>query len=117
LAVDLGIDKIGASSIAVGIMNSDNVVLDLELSALQSDGHGEVVATPKVLTADKQKALIASGKQIPYNEASSSGASAIKFINAELRLEVTPILRLMVGSIWSYLLIKTVRASLWRMVH
>ena len=90
LSVDLGIDKIGASSIAVGIMNSDNVVLDLELSALQSDGHGEVVATPKVLTADKQKALIASGKQIPYNEASSSGASAIKFINAELRLEVTP---------------------------
>lgn len=90
LAVDLGIDKIGASSIAVGIMNSDNVVLDLELSALQSDGHGEVVATPKVLTADKQKALIASGKQIPYNEATSSGASAIKFINAELRLEVTP---------------------------
>lgn len=90
LSVDLGIDKIGASSIAVGIMNSDNVVLDLELSALQSDGHGEVVATPKVLTADKQKALIASGKQIPYNESTSSGASAIKFINAELRLEVTP---------------------------
>ena len=90
LPVDLGIDKVGASSIAVGIVNADNVILDLELSALQSDGHGEIVATPKVLTADKQKALIASGKQIPYNEASSSGASAIKFINAELRLEVTP---------------------------
>jgi type IV pilus assembly protein PilQ len=90
LAVDLGIDKTGASSLAVGIMNADNVVLDLELSALQSDGHGEIVATPKVLTADKQKALIASGKQIPYQEASSSGATAIKFINAELRLEVTP---------------------------
>jgi type IV pilus assembly protein PilQ len=90
LPVDLGIDKVGASSIAVGIMNADNLILDLELSALQSDGHGEVVATPKVLTADKQKALIASGKQIPYNEASSSGASAIKFVNAELRLEVTP---------------------------
>ena len=90
LAVDLGIDKVGASSFAVGIMNADNVVLDLELSALQSDGHGEIVATPKVLTADKQKALIASGKQIPYQEASSSGATAIKFINAELRLEVTP---------------------------
>ena len=90
LAVDLGIDKVGTSSLAVGIMNADNVVLDLELSALQSDGHGEIVATPKVLTADKQKALIASGKQIPYQEASSSGATAIKFINAELRLEVTP---------------------------
>lgn len=90
LAVDLGIDKGGASSLAVGIINADNVILDLELSALQSDGHGEIVATPKVLTADKQKALIASGKQIPYQEASSSGATAIKFINAELRLEVTP---------------------------
>lgn len=90
LAVDLGIEKIGTSSLAVGIMNADNLVLDLELSALQSDGHGEIVATPKVLTADKQKALIASGKQIPYQEASSSGATAIKFINAELRLEVTP---------------------------
>lgn len=90
LAVDLGVEKVGASSFAVGIMNADNVVLDLELSALQSDGHGEIVATPKVLTADKQKALIASGKQIPYLEASSSGAAAIKFVNAELRLEVTP---------------------------
>ena len=90
LAVDLGVEKAGTSSFAVGIMNADNVVLDLELSALQSDGHGEIVATPKVLTADKQKALIASGKQIPYLEASSSGAAAIKFVNAELRLEVTP---------------------------
>lgn len=90
LAIDLGVNKVGASSIALGIMDSDNVVLDLELSALQSDGHGEVVATPKVLTADKQKALIASGKQIPYGESTSSGAAAVKFINAELRLEVTP---------------------------
>ncbi|WP_107865428.1 type IV pilus secretin PilQ [Agitococcus lubricus] len=90
LAVDLGIEKVGTSSLAIGFMDSDNVVLDLELSALQSDGHGEVVATPKVLTADKQKALIASGKQIPYQVATSSGATAIKFIEAELRLEVTP---------------------------
>jgi len=90
LAVDLGIDKVGTSSLAVGIMNADNVVLDLELSALQSDGHGEVVASPKVLTADKQKAMIASGTQIPYGETTSSGAAAVKFINAELRLEVIP---------------------------
>lgn len=90
LAVDLGINKVGTSSLAVGIMDSDNIVLDLELSALQSDGHGEVVATPKVLTADKQKALIASGTQIPYQEATSSGATSTKYINAELRLEVTP---------------------------
>lgn len=90
LAVDLGVEKVGTSSLAVGIMNADNIVLDLELSALQSDGHGEVVASPKVLTADKQKALIASGTQIPYGESTSSGAAAVKFINAELRLEVTP---------------------------
>ncbi len=90
LAIDLGIDSANASSIAFGLLDVDNVVLDLELSALQSDGHGEVVATPKVMTADKQKARIASGQQIPYLEASSSGATSIKFINAELSLEVTP---------------------------
>ncbi|MDO8331459.1 MAG: type IV pilus secretin PilQ [Fluviicoccus sp.] len=90
LAVDLGIDKAGASSLALGIMDSDNIVLDLELSALQSDGHGEVIATPRVLTADKQKARVATGKQIPYQESTSSGATSVKFVNAELSLEVTP---------------------------
>lgn len=89
-AVDLGIHKTGASSLAVGLLNVDNLVLDLELSALQSEGHGEIVATPKVLTADKQKARIASGSQIPYEQATSSGATSIAFINAELSLEVTP---------------------------
>ncbi len=90
LAVDLGVDKAGASSLAVGIMNTDSQILDLELSALQSDGHGEVIATPRVLTADKQKARVATGKQIPYQEATSSGATSVKFVNAELALEVTP---------------------------
>lgn len=90
LTVDLGIDKASASSLALGIIDVDNLVLDLELSALQSDGNGEIVATPKVLTADKQKARIASGQQIPYLEASSSGATSVRFINAELSLEVTP---------------------------
>ena len=66
------------------------MVLDLELSALQSDGNAEIVATPKVLTADKQKARIASGSQIPYLQATSSGATSVAFINAELSLEVTP---------------------------
>ncbi|HEX5359731.1 MAG TPA: type IV pilus secretin PilQ [Fluviicoccus sp.] len=90
LAVDLGVVKAGASSLALGIMDSDNIVLDLELSALQSDGHGEVIATPRVLTADKQKARVATGKQIPYQEKTSSGATSVKFVNAELSLEVTP---------------------------
>lgn len=90
LAVDLGVDKAGASSIALGLIDSDNLILDLELSALQSDGNGEVVATPKVLTADKQKAKIATGKQIPYEESTSSGATSVRFKEAELSLEVTP---------------------------
>lgn len=90
LAVDLGVTSTGASSLAVGLIDMDNLLLDLELSALQSDGNGEIVATPKVLTADKQKARIAAGTQIPYLEASSSGATSTRFINAELSLEVLP---------------------------
>lgn len=90
LMVDLGVDKGGASSFSIGILNRNLDILDLELSALQSDGQAEVVSTPKVLTADKQKARIASGQQIPYQQATSSGATAIAFQNAVLSLEVTP---------------------------
>lgn len=90
LSVDLGVSSTGASKIAFGLLSMSDVMLDLELSALQADGNGEVVATPKVLTTDKQKARIAAGTQIPYQTATSSGATAIQFINAELSLEVTP---------------------------
>lgn len=90
LNVDLGVTSAGASRIALGLLNLGNTMLDLELSALQADGRGEVVATPKVLTTDKQKARVAAGTQIPYQTATSSGATAISFINAELSLEVTP---------------------------
>lgn len=90
LMVDLGVDKGSQTSIAIGITNLAGDLLDLELSALQSDGHGEIVSTPKVMTSDKQKAKIASGSQIPYQQATSSGATAISFQNAELSLEVTP---------------------------
>lgn len=90
LVVDLGVEKAGATSFAVGISGVDNLLLDLELSALQSDGNAEIVATPKVLTADKQKARIAAGQQLPYQVATSSGATSIAFQNAELSLEVTP---------------------------
>lgn len=90
LMVDLGVDKSQASSFSIGIMDSNLNMLDLELSALQSDGNAEIVSTPKVLTADKHKARIASGQQIPYQQATSSGATAIAFQNAELSLEVTP---------------------------
>lgn len=90
LNVDLGVQSGGASKIAFGLLSLPNAMLDLELSALQADGRGEVVATPKVLTADKQKATVASGTQIPYQQATAGGATAVAFINAELSLEVTP---------------------------
>lgn len=90
LNVDLGVTSAGASRIAFGLISLSDVMLDLELSALQAEGKGEVISTPKVLTGDKQKARVASGTQIPYQNATSSGATAVQFINAELSLEVTP---------------------------
>lgn len=90
LNVDLAATGAGASSIALGIMSMSDIQLDLTLSALQGDGKGEVIATPKVLTLDKQKARVAAGQQIPYQQATSSGATSVAFVNAELSLEVTP---------------------------
>ncbi len=78
-----------ASTISVGLFK-DNGLLEFELSALQSNGRGEVVAQPKVITADRVTAKIESGTEIPYQEASSSGATATSFKNAVLGLEVTP---------------------------
>ncbi len=65
-------------------------LLDLELSALQSENKGEIVSTPRVVTANKKKALIEQGVEIPYLEASSSGATSVSFKKAVLSLEVTP---------------------------
>lgn len=89
LAVDLGVLKEGASSFGIGLTGA-NYLLDLELSALAADGHAEVVARPKVITADKNPALIESGTEIPYQEATSSGATSTSFKDATLALEVTP---------------------------
>ena len=92
LSVDLGASgQLGnPASLALGLISLSDVMLDLELSALQADGKGEVIATPKVLTGDKQKARVASGQQIPFQNSTSSGATAVQFVNAELSLEVTP---------------------------
>lgn len=89
LAVDLGVTRTNASSIAIGIGNGD-YLLDLELSAFEADGKGEIVAQPKIVTADRQTATIKSGEEIPYQEATSSGAASIAFKEAVLSLEVTP---------------------------
>ncbi|WP_177166773.1 type IV pilus secretin PilQ [Allopseudospirillum japonicum] len=67
-----------------------NILLDLELSAIESDGRGEIISQPKVITADQKKAIIKAGKQIPYEEATASGATNIEFKDAVLSLEVTP---------------------------
>ena len=64
--------------------------LNLELSALESDNHGKVVSSPRVVTADQVKAVIEQGTELPYQVATSSGATSIQFQKANLRLEVTP---------------------------
>jgi type IV pilus assembly protein PilQ len=87
--VDLGANNASASRIALGFFN-DKGLLDLELSALESDGRADIVSTPKVLTADQQTAKIQSGTEVPYQEASSSGATSTSFKEAVLGLEVTP---------------------------
>lgn len=89
LAVDLGVTAEGTSSFAIG-WGSDDFLVDLELSALESDGQAEVVSQPRVVTADRQTASIKSGEEIPYQEASSSGATSVSFKEAVLSLEVTP---------------------------
>ncbi|MBQ0831189.1 type IV pilus secretin PilQ family protein [Marinobacter sp.] len=89
LAVDLGVSGDGASSFAVG-WGSDNFLVDLELSALETDGQAEIVSQPRVVTADRQTASIKSGEEIPYQKAASSGATSVSFKEAVLSLEVTP---------------------------
>ena len=93
LNVDLGVTGAGASKIAFGLISLSDFMLDLELSALQADGYGEVISTPKVLTADKQKAKVSSGQQIPYQTTSTAGGAATattEFKDALLSLDVTP---------------------------
>ena len=89
LSVNLGATN-AAGSIAFGLLSISDLLLDLELSAMQADNKGEVISSPKVLTADKQTARIMSGTQIPYQEASASGATSTSFVEAALSLEVTP---------------------------
>ncbi|MFJ2366303.1 type IV pilus secretin PilQ [Pseudomonas sp. NPDC087697] len=69
---------------------TDNVLLDLELTAMEKTGNGEIVSQPKVVTSDKETAKILKGTEIPYQEASSSGATSVAFKEASLSLEVTP---------------------------
>lgn len=78
-----------AGRLAFGILGSDYLI-DLELSALQAEGRGEVVSSPRVITANAQEATIEQGVEIPYQEAASSGATSVSFKKAVLSLKVTP---------------------------
>ncbi|MDP7576033.1 MAG: type IV pilus secretin PilQ family protein, partial [Pseudomonadales bacterium] len=89
LVVDLGVGSADATSFAIGVIDG-KYLLDLEISALESEGSAEVIARPKVITADKKEASISSGVQIPYQEASSSGATSVSFASATLELSVKP---------------------------
>ncbi len=78
-----------AGQLAVAILGDDYLV-DLELSALQSEGAGEVISSPRVITANQKEANIKAGVEIPYQESSSSGATTTQFKEAVLSLTVTP---------------------------
>jgi len=78
-----------AGSIALGILGSD-YLLDLELSAAQTETRADIISSPSVITANQKKAMIMQGTEIPYQESASSGATSISFKPAVLSLEVTP---------------------------
>ena len=80
-----------AGSLAFLLLGSDYIV-DLELSAAQAEGRGEVVSSPRVITANQKEAYIEQGTEIPYQEAASSGATTISFKKAVLSLKVTPLI-------------------------
>ncbi len=86
--VDMGTVN-NTSGIGIAFI-TDNVLLDLELTAMEKTGNGEIVSQPKVVTSDKETAKILKGTEIPYQEASSSGATSVSFKEASLSLEVTP---------------------------
>ncbi|KTD31376.1 type IV pilus (Tfp) assembly protein PilQ [Legionella moravica] len=97
IAQRLNLDLVAAPSNAipasVGIALAklgDNILLDLELSALESQGQAELISSPSVITTNQQAAVIESGKEIPYQESTSSGATAVAFKKAVLSLKVTP---------------------------
>jgi len=89
LNIDLGFNADG-NHVGFQVANIDGDLLDLELAAIESESKGQVIASPRITTADQQTAYIESGTEIPYEESSSSGATTISFQKAVLSLEVTP---------------------------
>ncbi|WP_353960354.1 type IV pilus secretin PilQ [Halomonas sabkhae] len=89
LAVDLGSAEAPGTRFAFGYL-ADDVLLDLELRALESEGRSRIISQPSVITANQREALIKQGTEIPYQEATSSGATNVEFKEAVLSLKVTP---------------------------
>ncbi|MCC4800182.1 type IV pilus secretin PilQ [Enterovibrio norvegicus] len=91
LNVNLAATSINAPSVAFQVANlGKNLLLDLELSALQAESSAEIISSPRLLTTNKRAAYIEQGTELPYLEASSSGAAAVSFKKAVLSLSVTP---------------------------
>jgi len=90
---DLGIDLAAANAVGTfnfGLLKISDYMLNLQLTAMQADGYGEVLSAPKVLTGDKQKAYILRGDQLPYQTWSADTGTKTEFMDANLKLEVTP---------------------------
>jgi type IV pilus assembly protein PilQ len=82
---------VSPASIALSLFGaSSNRFLNLELSALEADGKGKIISSPRVITSDQREALIEQGTEIPYQEASASGATSVSFKKAVMALRVTP---------------------------
>lgn len=89
--VDLPVGNPSGASIGIALAKLGNGnLLDLELSALQTEGVGEIISSPRLMTANQQPATILSGQEIPYQQATTSGATSISFQKAVLNLAVTP---------------------------
>ena len=87
----IGQNGFPAATFAVSLFNSSLTrLLNLEISAMEADGKGKIVSSPRIVTADQVKALIEQGTELPYQQATSSGATSIAFRKANLKLEVTP---------------------------
>ncbi len=87
----LGQGGFDPATFAVSLFNSGATrYLNLEISALEADGKGKIVSSPRIVTADQVKALISQGTKIPFQKSTSSGATSVEFIEASLKLEVTP---------------------------
>lgn len=93
LNLDLGILPVNGTPASVGIALAklgNGILLDLELSALESEGRAEIIASPRLMTTNQQSATIKQGEDIPYQQSTSSGATSVAFKEAVLSLKVTP---------------------------